>query len=239
MLVMVTLTTALLSLDAAAVLVTPIIVALAGHVGLSPLRFALSTVWLANTASLSLPMSSLTNLLAADVFGDHPVDFVEVAWAPALTGMAMGIHRRSLTHRFALVKRSRLPDRPPSAAAGLGRGGGRRAVPPGRLRRPKPSALGSEQNETRSQACGGPSDSSPAPSCSSAPPMPTVSHRPWQRSRHRRRILEPSPACRRRCPGRQYNEQSATYLALFSIAESPLRMAALLIDVNLAPLVSP
>lgn len=106
MLVMVTLTTALLSLDAAAVLVTPIIVALAGHVGLSPLRFALSTVWLANTASLSLPMSSLTNLLAADVFGDHPVDFVEVAWAPALTGMAMGIHRRSLTHRFALVERS-------------------------------------------------------------------------------------------------------------------------------------
>lgn len=117
-LVMVTLTTAFLSLDTTAVLVTPIIVVLARRVGLSPLPFALATVWLANTASLFLPVSNLTNLLAADVFGDHPVDFVAVVWAPALTGVAITVlalslvHRRSLSGRFGLVERTRLPDRP-------------------------------------------------------------------------------------------------------------------------------
>lgn len=116
-LIMVTLTTAFLSLDTTAVLVTPIIVVLARHVGLSPLPFALATVWLANTASLFLPVSNLTNLLAADVFGETPFEFLSALWAPALTvvvittGAVSIIHRRSLAGRFELTDRTRLPDR--------------------------------------------------------------------------------------------------------------------------------
>jgi len=56
--------TAFLSLDTTAVLLTPVVVVLARSSGLPPLPFALSTVWLANTASLFLPISNLTNLLA-------------------------------------------------------------------------------------------------------------------------------------------------------------------------------
>lgn len=117
-LIMVTLTTAFLSLDTTAVLVTPIIVVLARRVGLSPLPFALATVWLANTASLFLPVSNLTNLLAAEIFGETPFQFLSAIWAPALTGVVITIvalsllHRRSLAGRFALTERTRLPDRP-------------------------------------------------------------------------------------------------------------------------------
>lgn len=117
-LAMVTVTTAFLSLDTTAVLVTPIIVVLARHAGLSPLPFALATVWLANTASLFLPVSNLTNLLAAGVFGETPFEFLSAMWAPALTGVVITtvalslIHRKSLTSRFALTERTRLPDRP-------------------------------------------------------------------------------------------------------------------------------
>jgi arsenical pump membrane protein len=54
------LSTIFLSLDTTAVLLTPVVVVMARHVGLSPLPFALTTVWLANTASLLLPVSNLT-----------------------------------------------------------------------------------------------------------------------------------------------------------------------------------
>jgi hypothetical protein len=58
--------TVVLSLDTTAVLLTPVGLAVARQLGLSPVPFALSTLWLANTASLLLPVSNLTNLLAAD-----------------------------------------------------------------------------------------------------------------------------------------------------------------------------
>lgn len=117
-LIMITLTTAFMSLDTTAVLITPIIVVLARHVGRSPLPFALATVWLANTASLFLPVSNLTNLLAADTFGSTPFAFVRALWVPALVavvmtiGMLTLIHRGSLTGRFELSERTRISDRP-------------------------------------------------------------------------------------------------------------------------------
>lgn len=117
-LVMVTLITAFMSLDTTAVLVTPIIVVLARHVGLSPLPFALATVWLANTASLFLPVSNLTNLLAADTFGSTPFAFVRALWVPAIVavlitiGMLTLIHRGALSGRFELSERTTVSDRP-------------------------------------------------------------------------------------------------------------------------------
>ena len=56
--------TAFLSLDTTAVLLTPVVVTVARTHRLDPLPFAFTTVWLANTASLVLPVSNLTNLLA-------------------------------------------------------------------------------------------------------------------------------------------------------------------------------
>lgn len=76
--------TAFLSLDTTAVLLTPVVVVLARSTGLPPLPFALSTVWLANTASLFLPISNLTNLLAVHRLDDSsPVAFAARMALPA------------------------------------------------------------------------------------------------------------------------------------------------------------
>src|SRR5262245_22056381 len=58
-----TVTTIVLNLDTTAVLLTPVFLALAAATGVRPLPLAMTTTWLANTASLLLPVSNLTNLL--------------------------------------------------------------------------------------------------------------------------------------------------------------------------------
>jgi arsenical pump membrane protein len=60
-----TLSTTVLSLDATAVLLTPVVPALAAQPGLDQALFA----YTANTASLLLPVSNLTNLLALHAVG--------------------------------------------------------------------------------------------------------------------------------------------------------------------------
>jgi Na+/H+ antiporter NhaD/arsenite permease-like protein len=109
---------AFLSLDTTAVLVTPVVVVLALHIGVSPIPFALATVWLANTASLFLPVSNLTNLLAARSFDGGTPAFVAAAWAPGLVGVVASagiltlVYRRSLRGRFELPERTPVSDRP-------------------------------------------------------------------------------------------------------------------------------
>ena len=63
--VLATVSTWVLSIDTTAVLLAPIGLALAQELGLSALPFAFAAIWLANAASLLLPVSNLTNLLAA------------------------------------------------------------------------------------------------------------------------------------------------------------------------------
>jgi arsenical pump membrane protein len=84
-----------------------VVVVLARHCGLPPLPFALTTVWLANTASLLLPVSNLTNLLAEHELGGlGPVGFAALTAAPALVAIAVPvlailvIHRRDLLTRY-------------------------------------------------------------------------------------------------------------------------------------------
>ncbi|GGH92781.1 SLC13 family permease [Arthrobacter liuii] len=79
--------TVFLSLDTTAVLVTPVVVLLAVHARIPPLPFALTSIWLANTASLLLPVSNLTNLLAQDRLGLSPWRFAGLVWAPAVVGV--------------------------------------------------------------------------------------------------------------------------------------------------------
>jgi arsenical pump membrane protein len=70
-----TFTTAFLNLDTTAVLLTPVMLATARRAGLAPLPLAMTTVWLANTASLLLPVSNLTNLLAMNRVRLEPLEF--------------------------------------------------------------------------------------------------------------------------------------------------------------------
>lgn len=68
-------TTIGLNLDTTAVLLTPVMLALARSLRVPALPFAMCTVWLANTGSLLLPVSNLTNLLAADRVALSPAAF--------------------------------------------------------------------------------------------------------------------------------------------------------------------
>lgn len=86
-----TLTTILLGLDTTAVLLTPVVLSLAAQLKLSPLPFAMVTVWLANTASLLLPVSNLTNLLALRRLHLSPHEFFTRMWLPTLVSVALTV----------------------------------------------------------------------------------------------------------------------------------------------------
>ncbi|GLZ39932.1 SLC13 family permease [Actinokineospora sp. NBRC 105648] len=81
------LTTTILNLDTTAVLLTPVFLALAARCGLAPLPLAMTTIWLANTASLLLPVSNLTNLLAADRVAMSATEFAARMWLPQLVSI--------------------------------------------------------------------------------------------------------------------------------------------------------
>lgn len=61
--------------------------------------FALAAVWLANTASLALPVSNLTNLLAAPAMGEGPGAFIALSWAPTLVGILVPVAILTVLHR--------------------------------------------------------------------------------------------------------------------------------------------
>lgn len=115
--VLATATTVLLSLDTTAVLMTPVVLALAQQLELDPMPFAFTTVWLANTASLLLPVSNLTNLLAVDRLGLTTGGYVAELALPALVAVAITAaalllwHRSSLTGRFEVPAPSEPQDR--------------------------------------------------------------------------------------------------------------------------------
>ncbi|WP_394939738.1 SLC13 family permease [Psychromicrobium sp. YIM B11713] len=105
-----TLSTVFLSLDTTAVLVTPVVVLLALHARIPPLPFALTTVWLANTASLLLPVSNLTNLLAQHALAMTPWQFAGLLWAPALLGVVIPVSFIWLLFRSRLQGSYQPPD---------------------------------------------------------------------------------------------------------------------------------
>lgn len=113
-----TVSTAVLSLDTTAVLVTPVVIALARHTRTSPLPFALAVLALANTASLVLPVSNLTNLLADHALHRAGASFLPLMWAPALVAILVTVLLLAVRDRRALVGRYEpqtvppVPDRP-------------------------------------------------------------------------------------------------------------------------------
>lgn len=110
--------TTVLSLDTTAVLLTPVVITTARQAGLPPLPFAFTTVWLANTASLLLPVSNLSNLLALHEFhrwGGLSA-YLRVAWLPALVAMVAtvlviaALHHRQLRGRYVVPSMPQPPD---------------------------------------------------------------------------------------------------------------------------------
>ncbi len=107
--------TIVLSLDTTAVLLTPVAITVARQVGVPPLPFAMTTLWLANTASLLLPVSNLTNLLALhhlDRLGVGQAGYLRLAWAPALAAIVATVVLLAVRHRKDLRGRYS-PDAPP------------------------------------------------------------------------------------------------------------------------------
>jgi Na+/H+ antiporter NhaD/arsenite permease-like protein len=125
-LVLAVVSTVFLSIDTTAVLLTPVVVLLARHSGLSPLPFALTTVWMANTASLLLPVSNLTNLLAEHTLpGVGPARFAALMAVPAIIAIVIPatalflIYRRELRQPYQPAPRTAADDRVLLVAGGV------------------------------------------------------------------------------------------------------------------------
>jgi arsenical pump membrane protein len=108
-------TTVFLSLDTTAVLLTPVVVSVSRQAGLPVLPFALTTVWLANTGSLLLPISNLTNLLAQHTLGGvPPLEFAAMMLAPAMVAIVVPllfigiVFRKDLSKRYSRVHVARI-----------------------------------------------------------------------------------------------------------------------------------
>ncbi|MFE6971495.1 SLC13 family permease [Isoptericola sp. NPDC057653] len=100
--------TVVLSLDTTAVLLTPAVVAVARRLDRDPLPLALTVLALANTASLLLPVSNLTNLMAAPSFDGG---YLGVMAAPALAVLAVVLLALAALHASALRGRYAVPAR--------------------------------------------------------------------------------------------------------------------------------
>ena len=110
--VVASLVTAVLSLDATVVLLTPVVFATAARVGARPRPHSYATVHLANSASLLLPVSNLTNLLAFSAAGLSFTRFT-VLMAPAWL-IVIGIEYLVLRRYFRADLAE--PTEPPRAA---------------------------------------------------------------------------------------------------------------------------
>ena len=82
-------TTAVLSLDATVVLLTPVVFATAVQLGVRPKPHVYAAAHLSNTASVLLPVSNLTNLLAFAASGLSLTRFATLMARPWLVGIAV------------------------------------------------------------------------------------------------------------------------------------------------------
>ncbi len=88
--------------DSAALVLTPIVYALVVRLALDPLPFVFATTFIADTASVGLPVSNPLNVIVIDKFHLGLVSYVSYLWLPALIAVAFYlIFHRSLGRRFA------------------------------------------------------------------------------------------------------------------------------------------
>lgn len=89
--------TVFLSLDTTAVMITALAIPLARRNRIPVIGVAFAVVWIANVASLPLPVSNLTNLLAlgSKAFSGN-LDFLSYSWKPALLAIVLVIAAAAL-----------------------------------------------------------------------------------------------------------------------------------------------
>jgi arsenical pump membrane protein len=105
--------TAVLSLDATVLLLTPIVFATAARIRTSPRPHVYACSHLANSASLLLPVSNLTNLLAFHASGLAFIRFAGLMAVPTIA--VIGVEWVVLTRFFAIeLRRPRQPGSPPA-----------------------------------------------------------------------------------------------------------------------------
>ena len=84
--------TAFLSLDTTAILVTPLAMALSRRLHINPVPLVLGIIWIANLGSLPIPVSNLTNLLSVSGGMFHSTsDYFQHSWAPAILALAIAL----------------------------------------------------------------------------------------------------------------------------------------------------
>ncbi|MER7194720.1 SLC13 family permease [Streptomyces flaveolus] len=122
--------TAVLSLDATVVLLTPVVLATAARSGARARPHVYATAHLANSASLLLPVSNLTNLLAFTASGLSFTRFAALMSLPWLAAIAVEyvVFRRFF--RTDLSVPAALPASVPASAAKPGTGAGPGGGPP-------------------------------------------------------------------------------------------------------------
>lgn len=93
--------TIFLSLDTTAVMITALAIPLARRNNIPVIGVAFAVVWIANIASMPLPVSNLTNLLAlgSDAFSGT-LDYLSYAWKPALTAITLVIAAAAIITLF-------------------------------------------------------------------------------------------------------------------------------------------
>ncbi|MGY1995470.1 SLC13 family permease [Streptomyces rochei] len=109
--------TAVLSLDATVVLLTPVVLATASKAGARARPHVYATAHLANSASLLLPVSNLTNLLAFTASGLSFTQFAGLMALPWLAAIAVeyAVLRRFFRADLATSPASASPDPTPTA----------------------------------------------------------------------------------------------------------------------------
>lgn len=105
-------TTAILSLDATVVLLTPVVIATAQTLRMDPRPHSYASAHLSNTASTLLPISNLTNLLAFAATGLTFVEFTTVMALPWL----VSIVAEFVVFRIFFARQLEMPADAPGAA---------------------------------------------------------------------------------------------------------------------------
>jgi len=119
--------TALLSLDVTIIVLTPIVYSVVTRIGINPLPYLVACAFVANTASLFLPISNLTNILVYDLLHLSFVHFAAVMFLPNIAALLVNIAVFFVLFRRRIPRSFVVPDfgdeaRPPgfrAAAVGL------------------------------------------------------------------------------------------------------------------------
>lgn len=118
--------TALLSLDVTIIVLTPIVYSVVTRIGVDPLPYLVACAFVANTASLFLPMSNLTNILVYDLLHLSFVHFAVVMFLPNVAALVVNVavffalFRRRIPRSFAVPESGDNPRPPGFRAAAVG-----------------------------------------------------------------------------------------------------------------------